>query len=78
MATVSITIPDGRLQEIADFVALAKQYTGTDPIGQPETKNQFVRRMIIEQLKTWTAIGRKMEAEAQIASGAYKDGLGIT
>jgi hypothetical protein len=78
MAQITITIGDQRLSDVLDYIARAKGYTGTDPDGQPETRAQFARRMIVEQLHIWVAIGRKQEAEEQINDRTLRQTFGIT
>lgn len=68
MANITITIPDAQLTRVVDGIAGQNNYQATipdpanptgPPIANPETKNQFVKRMMIkwakESVKAWEA-----------------------
>lgn len=76
MAQITITIPDGVAVEVGNYVALSQGYTGTGPSG-PETKAQFIRRRLVETLKDWAAVGKRIEAERGVNEAAYRESLGI-
>lgn len=78
MGTFSITYDDTKAAEIANYVGLAKGYTGFKPDGSAETKAQFVRRMIAEQVKDWVAVGKRIEAEQAVNEAVYRETLGIS
>ncbi len=79
MATISITLPNGVAAEVGNYVALARGYTGFLPDGTtPETKAEFIRRTLIDQLKDWAAIGKRIEAERNVNEATYRESLGIS
>lgn len=78
MATLTITIADGKLPDVLDSIARARAFTGTDRTGAPETQTQFARRMIVEQLQIWTAIGHKMDIDEQISDANKRQPFGIS
>jgi len=57
VASIAINIPDGKLQRVIDGIAVARNYRATmsDGTPNPETKAQFARRMVAEQIKDWVA-----------------------
>lgn len=79
MTDITITIPAGKVAEVANYVALARSYTGFLPDEvTPETKAQFMRRMLIDALKAWTVAGKRIETVQSVNETAYRDSLGIT
>ncbi len=78
MAQIVINVPDARLPDVLNYVARSRTFTGLNPAGDPETKQQFVRRQIIEQIQIWVAQGRRIEADEQINDGTFRDTMGIT
>lgn len=78
MASITINIADNRLAEVLDYIARARNYTGTDRTGNAETKAQFARRMLVEQIHIWVAVGRKMEIEEQINDPAQRLTYGVS
>ncbi len=78
MAILSINVPNAVTAEVGNYVALARGYTGFLPDGTtPETKLAFVTRMLVEQLKDWAAVGKRIEAERGVNEATYRDSLGI-
>lgn len=78
MATISITVPNGVAAEVGNYVALARGYTGFLSDGTtPETKAEFIRRMLVEELKSWAAVGKRIEAERNVNESVYRESLGI-
>lgn len=67
MALISITIPDAQLTRVVDGIAGQYNYQAMvpgaalsdPPVTNPETKNAFVKRMMIkwvkESVKAWEA-----------------------
>jgi hypothetical protein len=74
MATISITIPDEKLQRVVSGVCLYHGYKAKLmlPLGgiidNPESKGAFAKRMLIEQVKNWV-----MKAEADASFAAQHD-----
>jgi hypothetical protein len=63
MATLSITIPDNQVSRVNDAIAALYNYQATiNGSPNPETKAQFSRRMIIENLKRLVAQGESTVA----------------
>lgn len=63
MATLSITIPDNQVARVNDAIAALFNYQTTiNGSPNPETKAQFSRRMIIENLKRLVAQGESVVA----------------
>ena len=52
MATITFNIDDARLVEILDAVSVAYNYTGFAPDSSVENKNQFLRRVFLDNLKS--------------------------
>ena len=81
MAQISITIPDDRLQRVLDGFASAMKYPdlvpGADgmPIPNPETKQQFFRRMLLEYIRT---VVRAEERKAAVAALPPPADLGLS
>ncbi len=78
MATISIIVPNGVATEVANYVALSQGYTGFLPDGvTAETKQEFIKRRLVETLKDWAAVGKRIEAERNVNEGVYRETLGI-
>ena len=81
MATISITIPDGKLVEVRDAICETYHYSAVivDDAGltipNPETKTQFAKRMVArfvhEIYQAWKV--KQAVAVAQAASIAESD-----
>ncbi len=78
MATITITVPNGVVAEVGNYVALSQGYTGKKPNGDPETKGEFITRRLTQTLKDWAATGKRIEAEQGVNEASYGDSLGIT
>jgi hypothetical protein len=79
MTDITITIPNAKAAEVGDYIALSRGYTGFLRDGvTAETKAQFVRRMLIEALKDWAAVGKRIEAERGANEVVYRSSLDIT
>lgn len=71
MAQIILTIPNDKLTEVIDAICLADGYGLDIPIGfeNPETKTQFARRVIKEEvLKKIRSALRKQREAAYIAT----------
>lgn len=72
MATISITIKDTQLQRVIDGICEDNNYqaTVTNSDGtispNPQTKAQFVKRIIIERVKGMVKAGEHKKAEKEI------------
>lgn len=77
MGTFSISYDDTKATEIVNYVAIARGYTGTAPDGTAETKAQFVRRMLVEELKRWAGMGKRIDGERNANEATYRESLGI-
>lgn len=64
MATVSFTIPDAQLTRVLDGIAITRDYEGRKLDG--ETKAQFAKRMVKEDVKAWV-VGAESSAGAVTA-----------
>ena len=52
MATLTLTIPNAQLSRVADAICEKFGYTGFEPDGiTPQTKQEFVRKILIKYLK---------------------------
>lgn len=79
MTDITITVPTNKAAEVGNYIALARGYTGFLPDGvTPETKLQFVRRILIDDLKMWAGVGKRMEAEKNADENVYRESLGIS
>lgn len=81
MAQISITIPDGKLNRVVNAVCIANHYRefqsdGTTP--NPETKAQFTRRMVVEQIKQWVAIADGIKADTDARAAVVNDATLVT
>lgn len=61
MASITITVPDAEAARIENAFTQTYSYTGQNPQGGAETKNQFIKRMIIEFVKETV---KRVEGEA--------------
>jgi hypothetical protein len=77
MAQITINISDNRLSDVYEYVSRAKNYRSTR-LDAAETKEEFARRMLVDQMQTWVAVGRKMEIEEQINDGSVRQAFGIS
>lgn len=75
MATITITISDDQLQHVLDLFAEAhgyQEFTELDParppVGNPETKIQFLRRSIVERIRRTV-----LEQEVLNASKTFRE-----
>lgn len=69
MATLSINIPDNQVTRVNDAIAALFNYQATiNGSPNPETKAQFARRMVIENLKRLVAQGESAAARRQAES----------
>lgn len=72
MATISFTIKDTQLQRVIDGICEDNSYqaTITQPDGttspNPETKQQFVKKVIIERIRGMVLSGERKKAEEAI------------
>lgn len=76
MATLSITIPDAIAPAVIDALAGHYGYTATvgDPSApNPETKAQFVRRMVAGHIRHLVQEYRTTQAARQAAATAESD-----
>lgn len=78
MTDITITIPTAKAVEVGNYIALSRGYTGKAPDGSAETKAQFVRRQIIEALKEWARVGKRIQAERDADEIAYGESIGIS
>lgn len=78
-AEITITIPDAHIARVRDSIAANRGYTGTDPQGNPETKTQFAKRMIVQWIKTEVkrAEGHTATTAAQAAVDSSVEAIGI-
>lgn len=73
MAQIAITIPDASLARVVGDICTLFSYqaTLTDLTGNqtpnPETQNQFAKRMLIQTIKGWMSNVESVQA-AQLAS----------
>lgn len=85
-ADITITIPDGQVARVLNGIAISRGYSGylvapskDDPVGIPETKAQFARRMmiawIIEQVKE--AEGGAAAKTARETANAAAESIGV-
>lgn len=85
MASINITIADADLSRVVTDVCGFWGYQAvlTDMLGNqtpnPETPNQFARRMVIQTVKGWCKTYEQQQAAttAATSAGAAADGLGI-
>ncbi len=69
MATLSISIPDAQAVRVVNKFALRMGYQSeVDGVNNPETKNQFLKRKIIEFVQQ--AVRAQELEEAEIAARA--------
>jgi len=61
MAQVSFTIPDAILSRVLDGIALSRNYDASKNEG--ETKAQFAKRMVKEQVKAWVVAGEELSGQ---------------
>lgn len=80
MATISLTIPDGKLTRVINAVAITKNYRNvlSDGSPNPESKQQFARRMLVEQLKEWVAQGEGGTADTAARAVVANDATIVT
>lgn len=60
MAEITITIPDGILGRVTDAIAKRLGYDYAKLEG--ETKNQFAKRMVIQEVKGWVVDQEAIDA----------------
>ncbi len=74
MASLTITIPDAVLPRVRDAACEATGFTNPDITA----RNQHVRQLWINQLKTWDTEKQIRDAAATARANANPDALGIT
>jgi hypothetical protein len=86
MATITITIADADLSRVVDdicglfgYQAFIPQFIGP-PLPNPETKNQFAKRMVVQDVKSWCKTWEQQQAKAaaEVTAGQSADLLGIS
>lgn len=76
MANITIVIPDAQLTRVVDGICTHFNYQsilsgpGQPPEPNPETKNQFAKRMLITTMKSWVK-----EAEGNIAADNAREAV---
>lgn len=86
MATLTINIPDANASRIIGDICTFWNYQATltdmtgNTIPNPETQNQFARRMVLETMKGWVATveGNAAGAAASAAAIAAANQLGLS
>lgn len=77
MASISITVPDVNLTAALNAACAFKGYAATiNGAPNPETKPQFIKRMLAVELKSWVIGGARQEAAA--TGQASVDSISIT
>lgn len=70
MAVISITIPDAQINRVIDGICLACNYQATiNGVANPETKAQFAKRMLIEQMKALVSQGEMRAVRDSVKTG---------
>lgn len=87
MAVISVTIADTDLPRVVNGVSAYFNYqpllpdiTGLLTIPNPETKNQFARRMLVTSVKGWVKASESITAaeNARVTANQAADLLGIS
>lgn len=85
MATIALNIPDDKITVVVNHAARALHYPaqvssadGQSMIANPETKAQFVRRMLAAYLRSLVAQGARAVAVESAQSEADAGVAGIT
>ncbi len=79
MAKIILNIPDAKLERITDGVCknLGYEETNKDPEGKdipnPESKDQFVKRMIIQFLKDNVIVHERQKAKDEAGQGVEEE-----
>lgn len=51
---ITLTIPDADMPRVVNAICLVNDYQDTiNGVPNPETKNQFAKRMLILEIKIW-------------------------
>lgn len=86
MAQIIITIPDAQITRVVTDICglFGYQATFTDITGavtpNPETPNQFAKRMVVETVKSWVKTYEMQQAAAQAntTAAASADQVGVS
>lgn len=86
MATISITIADADLARVVSDICGFNGYQAQipqpvgPPIDNPETQNQFARRMVLTTIRSWCVSYESQQAALVAAASATNSAnqLGIT
>ena len=74
MATLTLTIPNAQLSRVADAISTKFGYTGFEADGiTPQTKQEFVRKILIKYLKRNVAEHEAGTAGAAAFNAALAD-----
>lgn len=74
MATISLDIPDAKLSTIVLNASIALGYQPTiNGVANPETRGQFVKRKMAQQLKSWAIQGARDTASKTAGDTAQAD-----
>jgi ABC-type antimicrobial peptide transport system ATPase subunit len=81
MATFPIEIPDDKVQRVINAAAIVKRYRKFQSDGvtpNPESKAQFFRRMVAEEIKNWVAIADGIAADEAARAAVADDKTLVT
>ena len=79
MASTTITYPDNQQTRILNGIAKDFNYQATiDGEANPETKAQFVKRMIIERIRGMVLAGERKQADEDAVAALNQTALDIT